>query len=117
MVQDGAGGGGAVTDAAVAEGTDEHFADGGDDHLPKGLVGSVVLVEDGGDDVMGVAKVGDLGPRRDILNGRLGAQVDRSNEGRGRECSVHGGRDGELHQSGCDVAQVRLDGCDVRVQF
>ena len=29
MVQDGAGGGGAVTHVAVVEGTDEHFVDGG----------------------------------------------------------------------------------------
>ena len=65
MVQNGAGGGGAVSHVAVAEGTDENFVDGGDENFPKGLVGLVVLVENGGGDVMGVAKVGDLGPRRD----------------------------------------------------
>ena len=48
----------------VAEGPDKHFFDCGDEHLPKGLVGSVVLVEDGGGNVMGVSKIGDLGARR-----------------------------------------------------
>ena len=45
----------------AAEGTEKNFVDGGDDHLPKGLVGLVVFVEDGGGNVMGVAKVGDMG--------------------------------------------------------
>ena len=61
MVQDGAGGGGDVAHVAVAEGPDENFVDGGDEHFPKGLVDLVILVEDGGGDVMSVAKVGDLG--------------------------------------------------------
>ena len=61
MVQDGTGGSGSVAQVSVAEGTDEHFGDGGDDHLRKGLVSLAVLGEDGGGNVMGVAKVGDLG--------------------------------------------------------
>ena len=61
MVQDGAGGGGAVFHVAVAEGTDENFVDGGDENLSKGRVGAIVILEDFGGNVMGVAKVGDLG--------------------------------------------------------
>ena len=45
----------------MAKRPDEHFVNSGNEHLPKGLVGLVVLVEDGGGDVMGVSKVGDLG--------------------------------------------------------
>ena len=48
------GGGGAVSHILMAEGLDEHFVDGGNEHLPKGSVGLVVIVEEGGDDVMGV---------------------------------------------------------------
>ena len=80
MVQDGAGGGGSIAHISVAEVTDEHFVDVGDEHLKKGLVSLMVLVKDCGCDIMGVAKVGDLGGRRDRWDGRLGAGVKRSNE-------------------------------------
>ena len=83
MIQDGAGGCGDIAPIAVEEGTDEHFVDGGDEHMTKGLVGAVVLVEDGSGNIMGVAKVGDLGARRDIWDGGIGAGVDRNDEGRG----------------------------------
>ena len=59
--QDGAGGGGSVSHVAVAEGTDEHFVDSGDELLLKGLVITIVLVGDDGINVMGVARVGDIG--------------------------------------------------------
>ena len=80
----------------VAEGPDEHFVYGGDSHLPKCLVGSVILVEDRDDDVIGVSKFGDLGDQRDQWDGGIGAWVDGSDEGRGRECCVHGRGDGEV---------------------
>ena len=96
MVQDGAGGGGSVAPAAVAEGTDKHFVDSSNKHLLKGLVGAIILVEDGGGNVMGLAKVGDLGTRRNRWDGGIGARVDRSDEGCGQECYVHGQRDIEL---------------------
>ena len=120
MFQDGAGGaggGGVVAHVAVAEGTDEHFVNGRDEHFPKGLVGAIVIVEDGGGNLMGVAKVGEVGARRDIWYGGLSGGVDRSDEGRGREWCVHSGGDSEFQQSECAVAQVILDGCGVRVQF
>ena len=59
------GGGGAIAHVSVTEGPDEHFINGGDEHLPKGLVSLVVVVKDGGGNVMGVSKVGDIGARRD----------------------------------------------------
>ena len=64
--------------------------------MTKCLVGSVVLVEDGGGNVVGVSKVGDIGDRRDQWGGGIGDEVDRSDEGRGQECCVHGGGDSEV---------------------
>ena len=61
MVKDGAVGGVALAHVAVAEGTDEYVIDGKNEHFPKGLIGAIVLVGDSGGNVMGVAKVGDLG--------------------------------------------------------
>ena len=80
----------------MAEGPDEHFVDGGDENFPKGIVSTIVLFEDGGDNAMGVAKIGDLGPRRDRWDGGIGARVDQSDEGRGRKCCVHSRGDSEL---------------------
>ena len=96
MVQDGAGGGGAVSHVAVGEGTDENFVDGSDENFPKGLVSAIVLIENDGGDVMGVAKVGDLGAWRYGWDGGIGAGVDWSNKGYGQECCAHGGGDSEL---------------------
>ena len=97
MVQDGAGGGSAVAHVVVAEGTDEHFVDGGDEHLSKGLVGAIVLLEDRSGNVMGVTKVGDLGARHDRWDGGIGAGVNRIDERCGQECCVHSGGYSELH--------------------
>ena len=83
MVQNGAVGGGSVAHVAVAEGTDEHFVYGGDEHLSKVLVGAIVLVEDCSGNVMDVTKVGDLGDQRDRCDGGIGAGVNRSDESRG----------------------------------
>ena len=80
----------------MSEVTDENFVDRGDDHFLMGLVGGIVLVEDCGGHVMVVAKVGDLGSRRNRWYGGLGAGVNRSNEGRGLECCVHDGGDSAL---------------------
>ena len=45
----------------MLEGPDEHLLDGSNYHLAMCLVSSVVLIEDGGGNVMGVSQVGDLG--------------------------------------------------------
>ena len=59
----------------------ERCVDGGDENLPKGLVSLAVIVEEGGGNVIGIAKLGDMGDRHDRCDGGLGAGVDRSNEG------------------------------------
>ena len=117
MVQDGTSGGGAVFQEAVTKRTDENFVDGGDENLPKSLVGATVLVEDGGGNIMGVRKVGELKAQRDVWDVWLGAGVERSDERRGRECCVHGGGESDWKKSKCSAAQVQLDRCGVRVQL
>ena len=85
MVQDGTGGGGAVAHIAVVEGTDEHFVDVSNQYFPKGRFCLIVLVEGGGGDNMGIAKVGDMGGHCNIWDGGVGVGVERINEGRVRE--------------------------------
>ena len=85
--------------------------------MTKCLVGSVVLVEDGGGDIMGVSQVGDLGAGHDQWDGGLGAGVDGINEGRGQECNVHDGGDSEVKEAKCAVSEVWLDGSGVWVKF
>ena len=116
MVQYGVGGGGAVAHVAVAEGQDENFVDGGGENLLKGLVGSVVLVEDGGGNVMGEAEVGDMGPRRDRWDGGLSDGFDRSDEERGRERCLHDGG-GAVSCSSPSVPQPRFDWTDAAFEF
>ena len=86
----------AISHVAVADRTDEHLVDGSDENFLKGLDGAIVLVENGCGNVMGVAKVGDLGDRRDRWNGGIVDGVNWSNESRGRDCCVHGGGESEL---------------------
>ena len=62
----------------------------------KGLVGTIVLVEDCGGNVTGVLKVGDIGARSVRWDGGLGAGVNRSDESIGLDFCVHGGEDSEL---------------------
>ena len=45
MVQDGTGGGEAVSDVLVLEGEDEHFVYSRDKNLSESLVGAIVLVK------------------------------------------------------------------------
>ena len=96
MVQDGAGGGDAIAHVAVVEGTDEHFVDGNDENLSKGLVVVIILIEDCDENVMGVAKVGNLVTQRNRWDGGLSAGVNRRDESRGQECCVHGGVNSEF---------------------
>ena len=117
MVQYGAGGGDAIAHVAAAEGTDENFVDGNDEHLSKGLVVVIILIEDCGGNFMGVAKVGNLGTQRNRWDGGLGAGVNQRDESRGQECCVHDGGNSEFQYSKCAAAQVRLDKYGVRVQF
>ena len=43
----------------------ERCVDGGDKNLPKGLASLAVIVEEGGGNVIGIAKLGDMGDRHD----------------------------------------------------
>ena len=61
MVQDGTGGGEAISDVIVPEGANEHFVYSRQNNLSKSLVGAVVLVEECGGGVESIAKFGDLG--------------------------------------------------------
>ena len=61
MVQDVTGGCEAVSDVIVSERGYEHFVDGGQNNLSKGLVSAVVLVEECGRGVESIANFGDLG--------------------------------------------------------
>ena len=96
MIQNGAGGGGAVSHVVVAEGPDDHLVNSGDSNLTKCLVVLVVLVKDSGGNVMGLSQVGDVGAGRDRWDGGIGAGVDGKDEGCVRECSVQGWVDGKV---------------------
>ena len=61
VVQDGMGGGEAVSDIIVSEGADEHFVSSGEKNCLESLVGAIVLVEECGGGVKSIAKFGDLG--------------------------------------------------------
>ena len=63
MVQDVAGGCGAVSDVLVSERVYVHFVNGGQNNLSQSLVGAVVLFEECGCGVKKIAKFGDLGAR------------------------------------------------------
>ena len=61
MIQDGTGGGEAVSDLLVSEVADEHFFDSREKNLSKSLVGAIVFVEECGGGVESISKFGDLG--------------------------------------------------------
>ena len=48
MIQDGAGGGEAISNVLVLEGADEHFVNSREKNLSESLVGAIVLVEESG---------------------------------------------------------------------
>ena len=72
MIQDGTGGGEAVSDVLVSEGADEHFFNVGEKNLSESLVGAIVLVEECRGGVKSIAKFGDLVPVE--LAGMMGTE-------------------------------------------
>ena len=46
MIQDGAGGGEAVSGVLVSEGSDEHFVSSSEKKFSESLVGAIVIVEE-----------------------------------------------------------------------
>ena len=61
MIQDGTGGGEAVSNVLVSEGADEHFVNSREKNFSESLVGAIVLVEECGGVVESIAKFRDLG--------------------------------------------------------
>ena len=61
VIQDGTGGGEAISDVLVPEGVDEYFVNIGEKDLLESLVGAIILVEECGGGVKIIAKFGDLG--------------------------------------------------------
>ena len=91
MIQDGAGGGDAVSDVIVLEGADEQFVNGREKNLSESLVGAIVLVEEFGGGVESIAKFGDLGAIGVGWDDWFRAGVDRHDERDGRQGVVYGG--------------------------
>ena len=90
MVQDSAGGCDAISDVLVSEGADENFVDSREKHFTERLVGAIVLVEECGYGVEGIAKFGDLGVSGVVWDDGYRYGVDGHNEGDGRKSVVNG---------------------------
>ena len=59
--------------------------------MSERLVGAIVLVEECGGGVEGIAKFGDLGASGVVRDDGFRAGVDRHNEGNGRQSILDGG--------------------------
>ena len=91
VIQNGMGGGEAVSDVLVLEGADEHFVNSGEKNLSESLFGVIVLVEECGGSVKSIAKFGDLGASGVGWDDGYRAGVDGHNEGGGRKIVVDSG--------------------------
>ena len=91
MIQDGAGGGEAISDILVSEGADEHFINSREIHFSESLVGAIVLIEECRGGVKSIAKLGDLGASGVGQDDGFRAGVYRHDEGDGRKSVVDGG--------------------------
>ena len=85
VIQDGAGGGEAISDVIVSEGADEHFVYSREKNLLESLVGAIVLVEECRGGVESIAKFGDLGASGVGRDDGFRARVDSHDEGDGRQ--------------------------------
>ena len=91
MIQDGTGGGEAVSDVLVSEGADEHFVNSREKNLSESLVGVIVLVEECGGSVEIIAKFGDLGASGVGQDDGFISGVDGHDEGDGLKIVVDSG--------------------------
>ena len=90
MIQDGTGGGEAVSNVLVSEGADEHLVNSIEKNLSESLVGAIVPVEEYGGGVESIAKFSDLGASGVGRDDGFRAGVDRHDEGNGRKSVVDG---------------------------
>ena len=91
MIQDGTGGGEAVSNVLVSEGEDEHFVNSREKNFLESLIGAIVLVEECRGGVKSIAKLGDLGASGVGRDDGFRAGVDRNDEGNGLQGVVDGG--------------------------
>ena len=84
MIQDSTGGCEAISDVCVSEGADECLVYSREKNFLQGLVGAVVLVEEGGGGVESIAKFGDLGASGVGWDDGYRSGVDGHDEGGGR---------------------------------
>ena len=91
MIQDGAGGGKAVSDVLVSEGADEHFVYSREKTFSESLVGAIILIEECGCGVESIAKFVDSGASGVGWDDGYRAGVYGHDEGNGRQNVVNGG--------------------------
>ena len=91
VIQDGAGGGEAISDVLVLEGAHKHFVNSREKNLSESLVVAIVLVEECGGGVKSIAKFSDLGAGGVGRDYGFRAGVGRHSEGDGRQSVVDGG--------------------------
>ena len=91
VIQDGAGGGEAVSNVLVSEGADEHFNKSRKKNLSYSLVGAIILFEECGGGVESISKFGDLGAGGVGWDDGFRAGDDRHDEGDIRQGIVDSG--------------------------
>ena len=91
VIQDGAGGGDAISDVLVLEGADEQFINSREKNLSKSLVGVIILVEECEGGVKSIAKFFDLGASGVGWDDGYRSRVDGHNEGGGQKSAVDSG--------------------------
>ena len=91
VIQDGTGGGEAVSNVLVSEGLDENFVDSREKNLLESLVDVIVLVEECGGSVKSIVKFSDFGASRVVWDDGYRSGVDGDDEGGGRQGVVDGG--------------------------
>ena len=91
VIQDGTGGGEAVSEVLVSELEDENFVNGREKNLSERLVDVIVLVEECGGGVESIAKFGDFCTSGVGQDDGFRYGVDRQDEGDGRQNVIDGG--------------------------